>query len=112
MKVVFTVNDKLSFELDGGNQKEVFEQLATLQEVFDARVCGKCGGKDLRFVVREHDENQFFEVHCTKKDCRARLAFGSHKTGNTLFPKRKDGDGNWLPDNGWTKWDKEKQERV
>jgi hypothetical protein len=21
-----------------------------------------------------------------------------------MFPKRKDKDGNWLPDGGWVKW--------
>jgi len=27
--------------------------------------------------------------------------------GGGLFPKRKDSEGNWLPDKGWTKWNKE-----
>ena len=25
-----------------------------------------------------------------------------------LFPRRKDKEGNWLPDSGWVKWDKKK----
>ena len=37
-------------------------------------------------------------------DCGARLAFGSHKKGGGMFPKRKDADGNYLPDRGWQKW--------
>ena len=26
------------------------------------------------------------------------------KKGGRLFPKRKDKEGNWLPDGGWVKW--------
>ena len=37
-------------------------------------------------------------------DCGAKLAFGANKKGGGLFPKRKDADGNWLPDGGWQKW--------
>ena len=71
------------------------------QEVFEESKCGKCGSENLKFVVRTVDDNEYFELRCM--DCGAKLAFGSMKKGGGLFPKRKDGD-NWLPDNGWTKW--------
>jgi len=109
MKTRLQLNERLSFEIEGTNQKEIFEQLAALQEIFGVAKCGKCGCTDLSFVVRENEGNKYYELHCDK--CRARLAFGSHKTGDTLFPKKKDGDS-YLPDNGWTKWDKEQQKRV
>lgn len=109
MKAILKVNDNLSFELNAEKQKGMFEELATLQEIFGVAKCGKCGKQHLRFVVRENDGNKYYELHC--EDCYARLAFGSHKTGDTLFPKRKDGD-TYLPDNGWTKWDKDQQKRV
>lgn len=109
MKAVLKVNECLTLELDSSNQKELFENLANLQEVFGEDRCGKCDSTDLRFIVRENDGNKFYEVQCRK--CYARLAFGSHKKGETLFPKRKDGDS-YLPDNGWTKWDREQQKRV
>jgi hypothetical protein len=49
--------------------------------------------------------NDYFEIRCA--DCGAILAFGQHKKGVTLFPKRKDDDGNYLPNRGWHKWTKE-----
>jgi translation initiation factor 2 beta subunit (eIF-2beta)/eIF-5 len=86
------------------NQKDLFEQLAQFDEVFGNKACGKCDGHDLAYVVREVNDNKFYELRC--RDCGAKLAFGAHKTGNTLFPKRKDGE-NWLPDRGWVKYNKE-----
>jgi hypothetical protein len=102
MKVICKVNDKLTFELDGAGQKDIFEKLSSVQEVFGESACGKCAGTDLRFQVREVDSNKFYEIKCNK--CGAVLAFGAHKKGDTLFPKRKDSDGKFLPDKGWHKW--------
>ncbi len=109
MKVNFRLNNLLTVELDGENQRDLFEKLAAVQEVFGNDTCGKCKSTDLKFVVRENDGNKYYELHCKK--CTARFSFGAHKQTLTLFPKRKDGD-NWLPDGGWTKWDKEKKIRV
>ena len=53
-------------------------------------------------VVRENDGNEFYELRCL--DCGAKLAFGAHKKGGGLFPRRKDIDGEWLSDRGWQKW--------
>jgi hypothetical protein len=47
------------------------------------------------------DQGKYYELWCQNPDCRAKLGFGQHKTGDTLFPKRKDKEGNWLSDNGW-----------
>jgi len=109
MKVQVKVSPKVIVEAEGNKQNEVFEQLATLQEVFGQEQCGKCGNDNLRFVVREVEGNKFYELHCVK--CRAKLIYGAHKSGNTLFPKRKEGD-DYLPDKGWLKWDREKKEMV
>ena len=96
MKVTFKVTEKMAVELDGVDQKSLFEELSTVQEIFSHTKCGKCGNSDIRYVVRTVEDNKYYELHCA--GCRARLAFGSHKKGGTLFPKRKDKDGNWLPD--------------
>lgn len=109
MKANVKVNKSVVFEIEATDQKDMFERLASVQEVFGVTTCGKCGNEDVKFVVRENEGNKFYEIHCQK--CYARLAMGSHKIGGTLFPKRKDGD-EYLPDNGWTKWDKEKGQRV
>jgi hypothetical protein len=53
-------------------------------------------------VVRENDGNEYYELRCT--DCGAKMAFGANKKGGGLFPRRKDTEGNWLPDNGWQRW--------
>lgn len=103
MKVVYAVSDVMKIELEGSDQKDVFEKLADVSEVFGESVCGACGCEDVKFVVRVVDDNKFYELKCTK--CGARLSFGAHKKGNTLFPKRKDNDGNWYDNKGWTKWD-------
>ena len=101
MKVTYS-SGKLPVEFDCDSQKELFAQLSAYQEVFGESVCGKCGSDNLRFVVRENDGNEYYELRCL--DCGAKLAFGVNKKGGTLFPRRKDAEGNWLPDRGWTKW--------
>jgi hypothetical protein len=102
MKVSYT-SGRLNVEVEGEKQKDVFMELARFQEVFEHSKCGKCGSDDVRFVVRSVDDNEFYEIHC--QNCRARLAFGQHKgKEGTLFPRRKDGENNWLPNNGWVKY--------
>ena len=49
-----------------------------------------------------HDGNDYYAIHC--QTCGAELALGQKKTGDTLFIKRKDKDGNILPNGGWKKW--------
>jgi hypothetical protein len=102
MKILYRANDKLQFELEGSGQKEVFKELATIQEIFGETKCGLCGSTNIRFVVRNVDGNDYYELRCL--DCGAILSYGQHKKGGTLFPKRKDDEGNWLPNMGWHKW--------
>ncbi len=90
-------------------KKEVFQQLASVQEVFGNESCGKCKKRNLRFVVRTVDENDYHEIRCVS--CGAKLSFGANKKGGGLFPKRKDEDG-YLPDGGWMKWDSEKKKNI
>ena len=101
MKANFKVN-KLNVEFEADSIREIWKQLSTFQEVFGETTCGKCGSEDLRFVVRENDGNEYYELRCL--DCGAKLSFGAMKKGGGLFPRRKDADGNWLPDRGWQKW--------
>ena len=106
MKVDVKITPTMNITFEGASQADVWQQLANLQEVFGETKCGKCNGPNLRFVVRDVEENKYFELRCKK--CGARLSFGQHKTGGSLFPKRKDDDG-YLPDGGWMKWNAEKQ---
>lgn len=102
MKLNYKVSDKLSFELEGTGQKEIFKELSALQEIFGEESCGMCKSHNIRYVVRNVDGNDYFELRCM--DCGAVLAFGQHKKGGTLFPRRKDDDGKWLPNRGWHKY--------
>lgn len=87
MKVKYKVGDKLEFELEGSGQKEIFKELALIQEIFAEEKCGLCGSTNLRFVVRSVEGNDYYELRCA--DCGAVLAFGQHKKGGTLFQKEK-----------------------
>ena len=49
MRVNYTTKSgRISVELDGDTQREIFSQLSNFQEVFDETVCGKCGSDDVR----------------------------------------------------------------
>lgn len=100
----------MTIEFEASTQKEIFSQLARNQEVFEAASsCGLCKDKNIRFVVRTNDGNDFYEMQCTKPGCRARLAFGVNKVGGTLFPKRKNEDGSYSESGGWSKWTGKKE---
>jgi len=104
MKVAYKANDRLQFELEGSGQKEVFKELAMIQEIFSEEKCGVCGCTNIKFVVRNVDANDYYELRCTDSKCGATLSFGQHKKGGTLFPKRKDDDNTYLPNKGWHKY--------
>jgi hypothetical protein len=43
MKLIYKPNAKLEFELEGSGQKEIFKELALIQEIFGEEKCGICG---------------------------------------------------------------------
>lgn len=123
LKAQVKITPKVFVEATGDTHVALFEQLASMQEVFGAfHMCGKCNGDELRFVVRtDKDDNKYYELHC--QNCFARLVFGANKGDKLgcLYPKRKEnakqsimggklGAGAWLPDKGWLRWNKDKQE--
>lgn len=108
MEANYKVNEKLEFRVEAKGQKEMFKELAVLQEVFGEESCGMCKKKNIRYVVRTVDDNDYFELRCT--DCGAVLSFGQHKKGGTVFPKRKDDAGSYMEHNGWHKWTPKKND--
>jgi formate dehydrogenase assembly factor FdhD len=111
MQVQFKVSPTVIVTLEADKQCELFEELATVQEVFGQTNCGACGSDQLQYVVREDkEENKYYELKCRK--CGCKLAFGQHKKGGSLFPRRKDKDNNYLQNNGWTKWEGKKDETA
>jgi hypothetical protein len=103
---------KNGITVSGDTMKDVFAQMADLQEVFGISACGKCDTPEPQYTVRTVDDNDYYELRCINQACRARLSFGVNKKGGGLFPKRKDKDDNWLPDNGWMKWDKKANKEI
>ena len=96
MKVNYTKNN-LNVEINAETAKDAFKKLAEFQEVFGESSCGMCKNTDLQFVVRTVDGNDYYELKCL---CGAKLAYGQHKSGGSLFPKRKD----HYETRGWYKW--------
>jgi hypothetical protein len=109
MKVTHQVG-KMTVQLEGETQVDLFSQIASFQEVFGETSCGKCKSEKLRYLVRTNkDDDAFYELRC--ESCSAKLAYGLMKKGGAMYPKRsegKGGDRKWLPDQGWMKWNKEK----
>lgn len=88
MAKVSVTSGNVTVEAEG--QKELFETLAQYQEVFAIAKCKGCEGANLRFTVREADDkkgksHKYYELRC--QDCFAKLPFGQHDNGQTLFPK-------------------------
>lgn len=102
MKVLYKANDKMQFEVEGGGQKELFKEIAQIQEIFGEDKCGMCKKDNIKLSLRTIEDNDYFELKCVS--CGATLSFGQHKKGGTLFPKRKDENNNYMPNNGWYKW--------
>ena len=101
MKVTYKTG-KFTVEAEG-NTTEVFKQLASFDSVF-----GNCKNKandseNIGFRHRVVDENDYFEMY--DKDTFHVLKFGRTKKDQSLFPRRKDADGNYFPDGGWVKYD-------
>jgi len=119
MKLLYTTRDgRMQFELEGKTQTDLFEQLSQVQEVFENGVCRRKGKEsdNVRYRVREDkEENKYYELVCIDTDPvlrNAKLSFGQHKKGGTLYPHRKDKENKWLPDNGWVVYVPTKEEKV
>jgi len=103
MTVDYQVTPAIRVTIQASNQRDVWRQMAELDEVFGVTQCefNKCGSTNLIHVVRSIDGNDYFEMKC--RDCGSRLAFGQNKQGGSLFPKRKIVDSS----TGEEKWDHE-----
>ena len=101
MKVTYKTG-KFTIEAEGSTT-EVFEQLASFDSVFGNCVNKANGSENIGFRHREVDGNHYYELY--DKETFHVLKFGKTKKDGSLFPRRKDADGNWLPDGGWAKYD-------
>lgn len=90
---------RLTVEFDATGVKEIFESLASLQEVFEEPACGCCGSARIRCDVRTPQTFKYFQLICG--DCNARLDFGQSKDMLRLFAKRVDKNNEPIPNRGW-----------
>lgn len=102
---------------DGENIKEAMKSLSDSGglEFLSEKKCGVCGCSELFPSVREvldpsdkkgKSTYTYYELACGNKKCWAKLSLGQKKSGDQLFPKRKSEDGEYLPNNGWIKYEK------
>lgn len=106
MKATYTTaNGRIAFEVAGDSPKDVFAELALIQEVFDAESsCGMpgCESDDIHYRVRvSRQGHTYYELVCM--NCNARFEFGQIKDMKNLFPKRRE-DGKPLENGGWCRY--------
>jgi hypothetical protein len=102
MKVNFTIDTNSS-------HVEAFEALAAADEVFANESCGKCDCEDIRYRVRDVNGDKYYEKYCP--NCGAKKPFSCHKKGGTMyFDKKNKETGEYWPNNGWRKWNKDTQQ--
>lgn len=121
MQVSYTTADgRMTVTVEGRDQVSVFQQIASFQEIFETPMRNiqigdvPVDSKDVRFQVRKNsDGDEFYELVYAgnSRDLRGyKFEFGCTKDPKGgLFPKRKDKEGNWIENNGWTKWQGNKQ---
>lgn len=115
MKCQYRVNQDTMIELEGATDKDLYEAMARVAEIFGKHwlMCKACQDKAFKPVpvVRVNKEKQkFYELHCTNPKCGARFVFGQSKDMKSLFPQRKYPKSHKLagklkPNEGWVKWE-------
>lgn len=113
MSISITVNlGAFSVTGDGESVKEAMKGLSDsgAMEIFAEECCGQCGNKKIvpkvRTVADPNDKKgkatfTYYELSCTNRKCWAKKSLGQNKSGDALFPKTKDDEGNYLPKGGW-----------
>ena len=88
-------------KIEGETITDLFEKIGPVAEVLDGDdVCGKCQSAHIYPRARTAQEFVYYELVCS--DCGAKLSFGQHKKGGTMWAKRTDEHGNKLDNRGWS----------
>lgn len=93
---------QLLFEVVGNQAKDIWQQVAQIQSLFEAESkCQLCEGTDLRYDYRvtKVGSYKYYELVC--RNCGGFFRFGQLRETNEIYPKRKDAQGNYLPNGGW-----------
>jgi hypothetical protein len=92
-----------SVEVEGATTEELFDKMAEMSDLLSSGdVCGVSDSTNIIMRKRVSGEYTFYEWFCKESGCS--LALGRTKAGG-FYPRRKDKEGNWLPNRGWTKWE-------
>jgi hypothetical protein len=111
MQVTYkTADGRLTFTFDATNDKEVFARIGSIQELYEDGTVEIDGEEvpetDVRYRCRTVGKFSFPEKFYKGNNAALRGYYKAYSEGeNGLYPKRKDKDGNWLPNGGWTKWE-------
>ena len=103
----------MTVELTGNSDKELWDQLARFQEVFENLSCRVkidntwYESDNVRFIHRTVDQYHYYELRCIEPGplFGYRMDFGQRQDGGNFFPKRKDKAGNWISNSGWYRWE-------
>lgn len=106
-KVQIKISPTTIIEADGNSQVEVWDNLASLSEVFGEAKCGLCSGPVI-FTTRQARDYTFREVKCTDQKCGAALNLFARDDGG-LWIVRTNKDKTPKGKNGWTIYRKENQ---
>jgi hypothetical protein len=94
-------NGQLLFEVVGNQAKDIWEQVAQIQSLFEAETeCRLCGCTELRYDhrVTKNGGYHFYELVC--RNCSAFFRFGQLRQNNEIYPRRKINNVP-IPNNGW-----------
>jgi hypothetical protein len=107
MKATLTVGDgALTFEVAGEKAKDIWAQVAQIQELFEAEIkCGLCACDELRYGHRVTKVGGFNYYELVCRACGGVFSFGQRRDTLDIFPKRRDADGKPLLNGGWRKWE-------
>ena len=86
MRVKLNITPRCQLEFDAATPKEAIKLLSAFGEIFTESACGLCKSTAIKHEHRNVDGNDYYNLRCS--ECGAELAFGQHKTGDTLFVKR------------------------
>ncbi len=111
MKVLVKANEKMTFEFEADQTKDIFENIAHIQEVFGNLTFTSKDGKyttdNVRLNVRtDDDDNKYYEAVVMEPGpyMYAKKKYGVNKKGGGLFPKKEEGHRSY-----WVKYNKDTQ---
>lgn len=103
-----TRSGRLVVKVEGQLFSAIIRGISEVEEVLRNDKCGCCESVNVRPNYRRSGNYDFYEMLC--QDCGAALGLGVRQSDQRLFPRRKDEDGNLLPNGGWKKWQGSRQE--